>query len=83
KKIPRPMNRWMLWSSPRRRGYQAKYPELTNQQVSTRMAEDYKKLSPEETNFLKKEADQAALIHSIMYPGYKFSPRKPGEKRRR
>jgi hypothetical protein len=31
--IPRPMNRWMIWSTPQRPMYKARYPELTNQQL--------------------------------------------------
>ncbi|KAF2804463.1 uncharacterized protein BDZ99DRAFT_481272 [Mytilinidion resinicola] len=81
--IPRPMNRWMLWSTPRRPEYKARYPELTNQQISGRMAVDYHKLPAEEVNFLQKQADQTALIHSILHPGYKYRPRKAGEVRRR
>jgi hypothetical protein len=47
------------------------------------MAADYKNLTAEELNHLQHEADKQAMVHALLYPDYKYQPRKPSERKRR
>ncbi|KAF2653976.1 hypothetical protein K491DRAFT_601765, partial [Lophiostoma macrostomum CBS 122681] len=59
------------------------YPDLTVQQISQIVAAKWKAMSEDEKDVWRKAAEKEKEQHAIMYPDYKYSPRKPGEKKKR
>ncbi|KAF2440565.1 hypothetical protein P171DRAFT_368259 [Karstenula rhodostoma CBS 690.94] len=80
---PRPMNCWMLYRDTRHKQLKDQFPHLTVQQISTLCSEGWKNLSPAEKDEWRVRAKDAKEEHQRMYPDYKYTPRKPGEKKKR
>ncbi|KAF2751952.1 hypothetical protein M011DRAFT_10408 [Sporormia fimetaria CBS 119925] len=53
------------------------------QQISTECAAKWASLTEKEKDFWREEAALKKKAHELMYPDYKFSPRRPGEKKKR
>ncbi|KAJ4358529.1 uncharacterized protein N0V89_003113 [Didymosphaeria variabile] len=80
---PRPMNCWMLYRDTRHKQLNYQYPHLTVQQISTLCSEDWKNLPAAQKDEWRARAKDAKEEHQRMYPDYKYSPRKPGQKKKR
>lgn len=83
KKPPRPMNCWMLFRDNKHKQLKQENPELTVQEISTICSNAWKTLPAAEKQLWKDKADKAKAAHQLLYPGYKYHPRKPGEKKKR
>ncbi|KAF9735304.1 hypothetical protein PMIN02_002128 [Paraphaeosphaeria minitans] len=80
---PRPMNCWMLFRDTRHKQLKDQFPHLTVQHISTLCSEDWKKLSAAGKEEWRARAKDAKDEHQRMYPDYKYTPRKPGLKKKR
>ncbi|KAF1934333.1 MAT1-2-1 [Didymella exigua CBS 183.55] len=83
KKAPRPMNCWIIFRDAMHKNLKTENPHLTVQQISTRCAEMWRSLSPVEKKPWQAAAESAKKEHLRAHPDYKYSPRKPGEKKKR
>lgn len=83
KNPPRPMNCWLLFRDEKHKQLKQQHPHLTVQQISTICSMDWKKLTAAEKNIWKARAGEAKTLHELMFPGYKYAPRKPGQKKKR
>ncbi|KAJ8110708.1 hypothetical protein OPT61_g6516 [Boeremia exigua] len=83
KKAPRPMNCWIIFRDAMHKKLKAENPHLTVQQISTRCSQIWHGLSPLEKKPWKAAAKSAKEEHLRVHPDYKYSPRKPGEKKKR
>ena len=83
KNPPRPMNCWLLFRDEKHKQLKQQHPHLTVQQISTICSMDWKKLTVAEKNIWKERASDAKTQHERMFPGYKYAPRKPGQKKKR
>nr|AER26939.1 MAT1-2-1 mating-type protein [Didymella pinodes] len=70
KKAPRPMNCWIIFRDAMHKQLKAENPHLTVQQISERKP-------------WQAQAEEAKKVHLREHPNYKYSPRKPGEKKKR
>nr|AAO31742.1 mating type 2 protein [Parastagonospora nodorum] len=80
---PRPMNKWMLYRDSQYKVLKVEQPDLTVQKISKICSERWRNLTPEEKAFWDAAGARAAEEHDRLYPGYKYNPRKPGEKKKR
>nr|AER26918.1 MAT1-2-1 mating-type protein [Phoma herbarum] len=83
RKAPRPMNCWIIFRDAMHKKLKAENPHLTVQQISTRCSQMWHGLSPTEKKPWQAAAKSAKEEHLRVHPDYKYSPRKPGEKRKR
>nr|AEZ02214.1 mating type protein MAT2 [Alternaria brassicae-pekinensis] len=83
KKAPRPMNCWIIFRDAMHKQLKAEFPNLTVQEISTRCSEIWKGLTPEGKEPWQAAAQSAKEEHLRQHPDYKYSPRKPGEKKKR
>nr|ANK36053.1 MAT1-2-1 [Didymella tanaceti]ANK36062.1 MAT1-2-1 [Didymella tanaceti]AOG62189.1 MAT1-2-1 mating type protein [Didymella tanaceti] len=83
KKAPRPRNCWIIFRDAMHKNLKAENPHLTVQQISTRCSQIWHGLSPAEKRPWQAAAKSAKEEHLRAHPDYKYSPRKPGEKKKR
>nr|ADM21339.1 HMG DNA binding protein [Pyrenophora teres f. teres] len=83
RKAPRPMNCWIIFRDAKSKELKEQHPELSVQQISTRCSELWHDLTPEEKKPWKDAAQSAKEEHMRQHPNYKYSPRKPGQKKKR
>ncbi|KAH7405794.1 MAT1-2-1 [Phaeosphaeria sp. MPI-PUGE-AT-0046c] len=83
KKAPRPMNCWIIFRDYMHKHLKAQHPELRVQEISTKCSEVWRNLSSDEKKVWQKAAQSAKEEHRRLHPDYKYSPRKPGEKKKR
>nr|AAR04483.1 HMG DNA binding protein [Stemphylium loti] len=83
KKAPRPMNCWIIFRDVMHKQLKAELPNLTVQEISTRCSRIWQNLSPEAKKPWQDAARSAKEEHLRQHPDYKYSPRKPGEKKKR
>nr|AER26936.1 MAT1-2-1 mating-type protein [Longididymella vitalbae] len=83
KKAPRPVNCWIIFRDAMHKKLKAENPHLTVQQISTRCSQMWHSLSPAEKKPWQAAAKSAKEEHLRVHPDYKYSPRKPGEKKKR
>ncbi|KAF9960723.1 Casanova [Mortierella alpina] len=78
KKIPRPPNSFLIY----RKEHAARYAGLVATELSTKLAQAWKKETPERRNHYAMLAEKAKQDHAIKYPNYKFTPMKRGTGKR-
>nr|AAD33442.1 mating type protein MAT-2 [Curvularia kusanoi] len=83
KKVPRPMNCWMIFRDAMHKHLKTEFPHLTIQEISTRCSHIWHNLTPEAKKPWRDAAQSAKEEHSRRHPYYKYSPRRPGEKKKR
>ncbi|CAN9244952.1 unnamed protein product [Alternaria sp. RS040] len=83
KKAPRPMNCWIIFRDAMHKQLKAEFPNLTVQEISTRCSEIWRSLTPEGKKPWQAAAQSAKEEHLRQHPDYKYTPRKPGEKKKR
>ncbi|KAI8937566.1 hypothetical protein NX059_005281 [Plenodomus lindquistii] len=83
KKAPRPMNCWIIFRDAMHKKLKFEQPELTVQQISSRCSDLWRGLSATEKEPWQAAAKSAKEEHLRQHPDYKYSPRKPGEKKKR
>src|SRR5260363_365341 len=73
---PRPQNAWVLF----RRNYtellKLKGDKMNNGEISRVAADEWRRQPPKVLKFFELLETQAKEKHKVLYPGYKFSPKK-------
>nr|AWM30790.1 MAT1-2-1 [Monilinia fructicola] len=82
-KIPRPANEWILYRADNHLPIKKAYPGITNNEISSIIAGMWAAETPERRLKYKIRADVLKEAHKKAYPSYKYTPRKPSEKKRR
>ena len=83
--VPRPLNCFFLFKTDwlaKRKSILAGI-EQDHRQLNRMASSEWRKLSPEAKQPFKDAAYQAKLEHSIKYPGYRFTPKPRGDRRKR
>nr|BAP25505.1 mating type protein 2 [Pseudopyrenochaeta lycopersici] len=83
KKAPRPMNCWIIFRDAMHKRLKHENPQLTVQEISTRCSQIWHGFSPAEKKPWQTAAKSAKEEHLRQHPDYRYSPRKPGEKKKR
>ncbi|QSZ31075.1 hypothetical protein DSL72_000636 [Monilinia vaccinii-corymbosi] len=82
-KIPRPANEWILYRADNHLPIKNAFPGITNNEISSIIAGMWAAETPERRLKYKIRADMLKEAHKKAYPAYKYTPRKPNEKKRR
>nr|ADQ57869.1 mating type protein MAT1-2-1 [Clarireedia homoeocarpa] len=82
-KIPRPPNEWILYRADNHLPIKLAYPGISNNEISSITAGMWAAESKDRREKYKKRALVLKENHAKAYPNYKYSPRKPSEKKRR
>ncbi|KAF9177459.1 Casanova [Haplosporangium sp. Z 767] len=77
-KIPRPPNSFLIY----RKEHATRYAGLVATRLSTKLAEAWRKETPERRAHYAMLAEKAKQEHAIKYPNYKFTPVKRGTGKR-
>jgi hypothetical protein len=83
--VPRPLNSFFLFKTDwlaKRKSLLAGI-EQDHRQLNRMASSEWRKLPPEAKQRFKDAAHQAKVEHSIKYPGYRFTPKPRGDKRKR
>jgi hypothetical protein len=83
--VPRPLNSFFLFKTDwlaKRKSLLAGI-EQDHRQLNRMASSEWRKLPPETKQQFKDAAHQAKVEHSIKYPGYRFTPKPRGDKRKR
>jgi hypothetical protein len=75
-KIKRPLNAFIIWSKKRRRVIANENPQMHNFDISRKLGLEWQKLSEQEKSYYFDEAKRLKEEHKVMYPNYKYQPRK-------
>ncbi len=76
KRIKRPMNAFMVWSSVERKRLAEREPRLHNTELSKRLGNTWKAMSEEDKQSYRKEADRLKSKLMEEHPDYKYRPRR-------
>jgi len=76
KRIKRPMNAFMVWSSVERKKLALKEPRLHNTELSKKLGIMWKSMSEKDKLPFRKEADQLKAKLMDDHPDYKYRPRR-------
>lgn len=76
KRIKRPMNPFMVWSSVERKKLAEKEPRLHNTELSKRLGRMWKTMTEHEKLPFRKEADKLKSKLMEEHPDYKYKPRR-------
>lgn len=83
--VPRPLNSFFLFKADwlaKRKSLLAGV-EQDHRQLNRMASSEWKKLPPDAKQQFKEAAHQAKVEHSIKYPGYRFTPKPRGDRRKR
>ena len=76
KKVPRPMNSFMVFSHLERKRLAEENPELHNADLSKILGSKWKSLTPAQRQPYIDEAERLRVLHTETYPEYKYKPRR-------
>lgn len=83
RRIPRPMNSFMVFAKTRRKVLQERFPNYDNKEVSRMLGEEWAKLSDDDKQVYVEEAKRLAEQHKIDFPDWKFTRSTTRTKKRR
>ena len=66
----------MLFCKLKRPKIREQNPEMNLKDISKILGEMWNRLSPDQQQVYKKDADDLKHLHKMKYPGYKFCPKK-------
>ncbi|XP_067141090.1 sex-determining region Y protein-like [Centruroides vittatus] len=75
-KIPRPPNAFMIFSRENRTSFRLNYPKDTNQEISIRLGNVWRRMNPEAKAIYYQKAKECDRKHKEIYPGYIYRPRR-------
>ena len=76
KRVPRPMNSFMVFSHLERKRLAEENPELHNADLSKILGRKWKSLTPAQRQPYIDEAERLRVVHTETYPEYKYKPRR-------
>eukprot|EP00112_Aurelia_sp_Birch-Aquarium-sp1_P017588 Seg4091.1 transcript_id=Seg4091.1/GoldUCD/mRNA.D3Y31 product="Transcription factor Sox-7" protein_id=Seg4091.1/GoldUCD/D3Y31 len=76
KKVPRPMNSFMVFSHLERKRLAEENPELHNADLSKILGRKWKSLTPAQRQPYIDEAERLRVVHTETFPDYKYKPRR-------
>jgi len=76
RKVPRPMNSFMVFSHLERKRLAEENPELHNADLSKILGRKWKSLSPAQRQPYIDEAERLRVVHTETFPEYKYKPRR-------
>ncbi|XP_065062437.1 transcription factor Sox-7-like [Rhopilema esculentum] len=76
KKVPRPMNSFMVFSHLERKRLAEENPELHNADLSKILGRKWKTLTPAQRQPYIDEAERLRVLHTETFPDYKYKPRR-------
>ncbi|KAI9317715.1 hypothetical protein BX666DRAFT_1940156 [Dichotomocladium elegans] len=82
-KIPRPMNCFLAFRLAKQSEILSHYPGANHRDISKILARLWKGISEDEKEPYRELARLAKAEHSRLYPGYRYQPKKKGERKRR
>ncbi|XP_063903417.1 transcription factor Sox-7-like isoform X2 [Zophobas morio] len=74
-RVPRPPNAFMIFANQWRKKLAVEYPNESNKDISVRLGNMWKSLSPETKDAFYEDARKADEEHKEKYPGYYYSPK--------
>ncbi|KAL7330380.1 hypothetical protein PS15p_205340 [Mucor circinelloides] len=74
--IPRPLNSFMIFRMEHQASVSKEYPGAAHQEISKKLSKKWRGLTPEEREVYDKKALDAKLEHKLLYPDYKYCPRR-------
>ncbi|XP_023224755.1 sex-determining region Y protein-like [Centruroides sculpturatus] len=75
-KIPRPPNAFMIFSRENRTSFRLNYPNDSNQEISIRLGNVWRRMNPEGKAIYYQKAKECDRKHKETYPGYIYRPRR-------
>eukprot|EP00053_Salpingoeca_punica_P006685 m.62752 g.62752 ORF g.62752 m.62752 type:complete len:223 (-) comp13806_c0_seq1:316-984(-) len=83
RRIPRPMNSFMVFAKSRRKTLQDRYPNYDNKEISKMLGDEWAKLTDDDKQIYVEEAKRLAEQHKLDYPDWKFTRSTARGKKRR
>ncbi|KAI9291205.1 sequence-specific DNA-binding high mobility group box protein, partial [Neoconidiobolus thromboides FSU 785] len=78
-KVPRPMNCFFVYRREKQQELQMTMPGENNQNISVIIGDMWKNEPDDVKELYKQKAEQEKVIHSSLYPGYKYVPKRSGK----
>ncbi|ROW07149.1 hypothetical protein VPNG_07390 [Cytospora leucostoma] len=73
-KIPRPPNSWILYRKDKSKELRQANPAMSTGEISTEASRQWKVEKPGIKDYYQALADEAARLHKIKYPDYRYKP---------
>lgn len=73
---PRPPNSWIIYRQDKDVLFRQSHPHLTNGEISKMIAERWGRETDEVKSIYRERAEEEKRKHELLYPGYRYQPRR-------